>query len=100
MKVNGKMIRHMALVFLLILMELDMKVNGLMICNMGKGQRLGIMVLPDIQDNFSKVKNMAKVNLNGKTVATMKEILLMDNFKALENIILLIWIKFIKENSE
>jgi hypothetical protein len=58
------------------------------------------MVLPDIQDNFSKVKNMAKVNLNGKTVATMKEILLMDNFKALENIILLIWIKFIKENSE
>jgi hypothetical protein len=87
MKVFGKMIKLMALECSLTLTMLDMKVNGLKIFNMVMVSKHGIMVLQNIQVNSIKERRVVKEDLNGKMEVTMKEILWMDNFKDLGNII-------------
>lgn len=45
MKVNGVMIKHMVMAFIFMLMELNMKVIGKMICKMVMVLKYGLMVV-------------------------------------------------------
>ena len=72
---------------------------GLMICSMVLGKRVGIMVKLSTMDSFTRAKRTERASFNGKMAAIMRETLSMDTFKAMENTILLIWTKFMRESS-
>lgn len=89
MKDIGKQIKLMVWESLLkARMELVMKVIGLMISNMVMVLNHGKMDQLVIQANSIRERNMARVNLSGMMVLTMKETLLMDSLKASVNTIL------------
>ena len=75
MKETGKMIKPVVLVSSLIPIMLFMRENGLKTFSMDVELNLGMAELLDIQANSTKARRMVKVNLNGKTEATMKETL-------------------------
>jgi ACR3 family arsenite efflux pump ArsB len=72
-KVNGKTIWQMVLEHLLMFKELSLQENGLMISNMVMEKKVGIMVKQSTSVCSIKAKRMARVDLNGKMAASMKE---------------------------
>jgi hypothetical protein len=71
-KETGKMIKPMDKDFITILMEPDMKENGLKINNMDMELKLGLMVL-NISEIIIWVENMEKENFYGLMEALMRE---------------------------
>jgi len=65
---------------------------------MGTAWRAGIIIKSNILDNFIKVRNLAKADLNSM-VDIMKETSLMANSMASESIISLILVNYMKATS-
>jgi len=100
MKASGAMIKPMDSESLLILTMPNSKVCGKMTNNTVKELRHGIMGALSILENFTKAKNKVKVDFSGMMVAITRVTLYMDSSKASENIILPIWTRFTRVNSE
>ena len=69
---NGLKIKHMAMVFTVILMGLNMKEIGKMINKMVKALNHGLME-PLMKENIKQVKNSDLANLNGQMVLLTKD---------------------------
>ena len=100
MRDHGRMIRLMDLALLWILIMLNMRDIGLMICNMDRVRKLGMKALQSTLDNFTKERRMEKVDFNGKIKAIMRETLLMDSSKVSEFTTFQILIRLIRVNLE
>ena len=78
-RVNGKMIRHMEKVSTLMLMDQDMKENGLKTNNMVLVLKDGLMVHL-MKGNIHKEKNMERENSHGQIIVHIQEISLITIF--------------------
>lgn len=103
---SGKMIKQMAMEFLLILIMLSMRDTGMKINNTGKELKPGVKLIQMallmllILAIFIKAKKMGRADFNGRMVHIMKEILLMVISKDLVDTTLLILINIMRENLE
>ena len=98
-KENGPMEKQMVMEYLLIQMGLCIVDNGRMINSMAKELNHGTIIKLNLSASFKMVKKLEMENLNLLVVFT-KEILLMDNFMELENIIFQKLENFTKVNLE
>ncbi len=99
-KESGVMIKPMVMALLWIQTVQDMWATGLMTCNMVRGKNLGTMEKLYIQVPFSRAKNTAKEDSNGKMALFMMETSLMVSSKAMGNTSLLILTSGMKVNSD
>ena len=91
--------KQMVMEYLLIQMGLCIVDNGRMINSMAKELNHGTIIKLNLSASFKMVKKLEMENLNLLVVFT-KEILLMDNFMELENIIFQKLENFTKVNLE
>lgn len=66
----GRKIKHRDMELIFIIMGRGIKVNGLMIINMGKDWKLGLMAVA-IKALINKARKMEKANIHGRMAASI-----------------------------
>lgn len=85
---------------MLILVELDISVNGKTICSTATGRRVGTQGKHPTMDSSSRERSTEREDSLGKMEATMKVISKMVSLKGMANTTLQIWRNFMMESLE